>query len=83
MMPSSTLCRSQEAFHRSRAASTSLINVRAIAEKAAAAWGAEGVLADLREQRHERTLSIRSALAENEVALDSLFSENADRGLAS
>ena len=38
MIPSSTLCRTQEDLHRRRAADTSLENVRLVANNAAAAW---------------------------------------------
>jgi len=51
MQPTSTLCRAQEALHRARAESATLINVRAVAESAVAAWVAEGLLAEKREQR--------------------------------
>ena len=58
MYPSSTLCRTQEEFHRARAASTPLDNVRAIAEGAAAAWGHEAAAAEKREARGLRTRAI-------------------------
>lgn len=62
MYPSSALCRTQEGLQRDRALNTPLPNVRRIAERAAAAWGVEGRLAEKREQRQETTRKI--ALAE-------------------
>jgi len=64
MTPSSTLCRTQEALHRRQAAASPLINVRAIAEKAAAAWAGEALRADERENR-ERARSSRAAAERN------------------
>ena len=63
MYPSSTLCRTQEEFHRERAASTTLENVRAIATSAAAAWGQEAVAAEKREARGARTRATAALLA--------------------
>ena len=70
MYPASALCRSQEEFHRERAASTSLENVRAISAGAAAAWGLEAVAA-LMATRH-----LSASDAERQ------FSENPDREFA-
>ncbi len=84
MNPSSTLCRAQEALQRSRAAGTSLENVRTIAEKAAAAWCIEAVFAEKREQRREQTQQMAATLLDGEDRTrdqdDSWFNENPDRG---
>lgn len=83
MYPSSTLCRTQESFHRDRAASTTLENVRAIASGAAAAWGMEAVAAEKREARGARTRATAELLAaekaEASTARERGFSENPDR----
>ena len=63
MYPSSTLCRTQEEFHRERAASTTLENVRTIATSAAAAWGLEAVAAEKREARGAKTRATAALLA--------------------
>ena len=63
MYPSSTLCRTQEEFHRARAASTTLENVRAIATSAAAAWGLEAVAAEKREARGAKTRAVAELIA--------------------
>ena len=68
MYPSSTLCRTQESFHRERAAAATLDNVRAISEGAAAAWGLEAVAAEKREARGKRTREIAAALAAEKLA---------------
>lgn len=84
MMPSSKLCREQEAFQRHRAATTSLINVRVVAERAAAAWVLEAQAADEREARLKRTLAIRATIAAQKALLgqqkNSRFSENSGSG---
>ncbi len=84
MQPTSVLCRAQEALHRSRAASTSLTNVRAVADQAAAAWAKEATLAEQREQRQARTRLTAAELVEDEDELDApggeMFNENPDRG---
>lgn len=84
MYPSSTLCRTQEEFHRARAAATTLDNVRAIATTAAAAWGHEAAAAEKREARGLRTRAIAELMAVQklEAAADAerQFSENPDRG---
>jgi len=86
MYPSSTLCRTQELFHRDRAASTTLENVRVIAAGAAAAWGLEAIAAEKREARGVRTRAAAELLmaekAEAAAARDREFSENPDRGFA-
>ena len=69
----------------SNAANATLINVRTVAEKAAAAWGAEAVLAEKRQARQALTSAFRASQSvelseEDEDEL--LFSENPDRGLA-
>jgi len=83
MYPSSTLCRTQEEYHRERAASTTLENVRAIAAGAAAAWGLEAVAAEKREARGVRTRAAADLLAaekaEAAAAREYGFSENPDR----
>jgi len=55
MQPSSTLCRDREAHHHALARTTTLDNVRLVANAAAAAWAKEGVAAGLREDRKLRT----------------------------
>lgn len=86
MVPSSALCRAQEAYQRGRATGAVLANVRMIAEKAAIAWNIEALVAEKREQRQDRTrLSAAHLLEEKRQSrgqLDSLFSENPDRGFA-
>jgi len=82
MYPSSTLCRTQESFHRDRAASTTLANVRAISEGAAAAWGQEAAAAEKREARGVRTRAaadlIMAEKAEAAAARERDFSETPD-----
>lgn len=84
MYPSSTLCRTQEAFHRDRAAGATLENVRAIAAGAAAAWGLEALAAERREARGVRTRAIADLIAvrklEAGAEAERGFSENPDRG---
>jgi hypothetical protein len=63
MTPSASLCRTQEAFHRDRAAAAQLENVRIIAAKAATAWGHEALAAERREARHRKTKAIAGAIA--------------------
>jgi hypothetical protein len=71
-------------MHRARAASETLVNVRALAETAAAAWGLEAIAAERREARGVRTRAIAELLAiekaEAVVARERGFSENPDRG---
>lgn len=84
MYPSSTLCRTQEAFHRDRAAETTLDNVRNIATAAAHAWGQEAAAAEKREARGLRTRAIAELVAvqklEAAAEAERGFSENPDRG---
>jgi hypothetical protein len=68
MYPSLTLCRSQEAHHRERAAGALLENVRTIATVAANAWGQEALLAQAREKRRDRTVQLREASGRYDVA---------------
>ena len=85
MYPSSALCRSQEEFHRERAASTSLENVRAISAGAAAAWGLEAVAAEKREARGARTRAVAALMATRHLSASDAerqFSENPDREFA-
>ena len=80
--PSSTLCRSQEEFHRRLAASTTLENVRAISVGAAAAWGQEAVAAEKREARGAKTRAIAGLMASRNLSAkeaERQFSENPDR----
>ena len=78
MYPSSTLCRTQEEFHRTRAAAATLENVRMIATSAATAWGHEAVAAEKREARGLRT----RALAELQAAQKLQAAEEAERGFS-
>jgi hypothetical protein len=84
MYPSSTLCRTQEEFHRAKAAATPLVNVRALSESAAAAWAHEAVAAERREARGARTRATAELLAAQKLAAaaeaERGFSENPDRG---
>jgi len=86
MYPSANLCRIQEAFQRRRAENSPLGNVRTIAQKAAAAWGAEALYAEGREQRQEQLRAGRAGQLEKErlacEQLDLSSSENPDRGRA-
>ena len=63
MNPPASLCRSQEAYHRARAAAAQLENVRIIAAKAANAWGHEAIAAERREARHRKTKLTAGILA--------------------
>jgi hypothetical protein len=82
MYPSANLCREQETIQRDRAASTSLENVRIVAERAANAWGAEALAAEKREARHERTREVALNLASMTNDGGELPSENPDREFA-
>lgn len=82
MYPTATLCRTQEAIHRDRASGATLENVRAIAAKAAKAWGVEAVAAEEREARGERVRLYRLAHPPVVRPGDYPVSENPDRGLA-
>jgi len=84
MVPSSALCRMQEDFHRRRAASTTLENVRLLSISAAAAWAREALVAESREERQVHTRRVANAGIATEpvhAAGDDLsLSENPDRG---
>lgn len=86
MQPSSVLCRAQESLQRTRSANSSLANVRRVADKAAAAWAEEAVLAEQRESRQSRTRDVAAELLEEKRRLRTLgdlaFNENPDRGRA-
>lgn len=84
MLPSSVLCRAQEAIQRQAARTAPLANVRLIAETAASAWAHEALAADRREARQARVMAIN--LGQGQAAaqpLDRDLSENPDRGAAS
>lgn len=86
MVPSLALCRTQEDFHRRRAASATLENVRQLSISAAAAWAREALAAESREERQLRARRVADAgIATRSVyvACDDLsLSENPDRGFA-
>ncbi len=82
MYPTATLCRAQEAIHLDRASGAALENVRAVAAKAAKAWGIEALAAEAREARGERVRLHRLAHPVVPRPSDYYFSENPDRGLA-
>lgn len=85
MQPSSTLCRDREAHHHALARTTTLDNVRLVANAAAAAWAKEGVAAGLREDRKLRTRAFAEthAVASEPPPADLRgLSENPDRGHA-
>lgn len=85
MQPSSTLCRDREAHHHALARTTTLDNVRLVANAAAAAWAKEGVTAGLREDRKLRTRAFAEAHTgpgEPPRAEFRELSENPDRGHA-
>jgi hypothetical protein len=85
MQPSSDLCRTQAAHHHALALAATLDNVRRIASAAAAAWAKEGLAADLREDRKQRTLAFAAAQAaaiEPPPAAFRGLSENPDRSHA-
>jgi hypothetical protein len=86
MRPSSILCRAQEARQHALAAGSDLINVKSVANLAAAAWAKEALLAEGRERRlvHRQEngdegahLTLHAADPEDET-----FSENPDRGFS-
>lgn len=84
MLLSASFCRTQQAIHHARASSAQLDNVRAVADKAAVAWGQEAGIADLREARRLRLhLPVGGAAIEDpfEDEDNAMFSENPDRGL--
>lgn len=86
MYPSADLCRIQEAFQRRRAENAPLGNVRTIAHNAAAAWGAEALYAEGREQRQAQLRAVLADQIGKEPSacdqLDLASSENPDRGRA-
>ena len=86
MQPSSVLCRAQESLQRSRSANSLLANVRLVADKAAAAWAEEALLAEQRESRQSRTRDVAAGLLDEKrrlrVLSEQAFSENPDRGRA-
>ena len=57
MNPTSQMCRKQEAHHLTLAAEATLDNSRAVALRAADAWGKEAVDAERREKRRELAAS--------------------------
>lgn len=84
MVPSSALCREQEAIQRQAARTAPLANVRLIAETAARAWAHEAVAADRREARVARVAAMN--LRQRQAAAgppERDLSENPDRGTAS
>jgi hypothetical protein len=84
MVPSAALCRSQESFHRLRAADTALDNVRMISTSAADAWGKEAAAAERREDRRVQVRLFAEAanVSGAEPDEDDGFpNENPDRGL--
>lgn len=81
MAQSSAFYRTQETIQRARAANAQLENVRAVALRAATAWGNQADLAQLCETRRgEEELPAAGSLSEE--ADDRMFSENPDRGAA-
>ena len=81
MYPTAELCRSQQSFHRERARSSHLENVRSVANKAAIAWGVEAEEAERREERREQTKLIAGLIAaRKQAAAAPLYpSQNPDR----
>lgn len=85
MRPSSTLCRAQEARQHALAAGSTLINVKSVANLAAAAWAKEALLAEGRERRllHRQATGEEGAFAiEADSEDEDSFNENPDRGFA-
>lgn len=87
MLPSSAICRSQQAYHEERASTATLQNVRAVSTKAALAWAMEAQSAKQREAREKRRREIADAIALDKGVVraveDQWPSENPDRGFAS
>ncbi|MES2496558.1 MAG: hypothetical protein V4618_10605 [Pseudomonadota bacterium] len=81
MYPSATLCRAQEAIHLDRANGSALENVRAIAVKAAKAWGIEALAAEAREARGESVRLHRLAHPPVSRSTDHYFGGNPDRSI--
>lgn len=82
MLPSATLCRTQQAYHRERARTASLDNVRKIANDAVVAWGKEAEIAEDREARRVRTREIADLIASGKLVAvydADVPSENPDR----
>ena len=67
MYPTAELCRTQQAFHRERADSTLLENVRIVSNKAAIAWGVEAAIADDREARRLKTRLTADLMAQRQA----------------
>ena len=85
MAQTSAFCRAQEALQLDRAAGAALENVRAIASKAAIAWGREAELAEQREVKQGRsssTSTLPEAASTSEEDEDEAFDEEADRDSA-
>ena len=83
MQMSSTLCYAEEAHQRKLAAECTLVNVRAFATKAAAAWNIEARAAEGREGRQLRSRALNGNVrAAESTGLGSSLSENPDRGFA-
>ena len=86
MRPSSILCRAQEARQHALASGSDLINVKRVANLAAAAWAKEALLAEGRERRllhrQETGEDTMLPLGEGVQKGDRSFSENPDRGFA-
>ena len=84
MLPSSSLCRSQQAVEQERAGSAELDNVRNVAERAALAWSRQAYWAERREHRkkcRDRTaISERPQQPDSAQEFDRALSENPDRG---
>lgn len=78
---SSALCRTQQIFHRDRAANSSLVNIRLIASAAAAAWEREALAAESREGRQTRACALPAPAyaPQSSQEFDRLCSENPDR----
>ncbi len=82
MVNSSAFCLAQEAFHRDRAATAGLDNVRIIATSAAVAWAREVAVALRREAKLGSEDRLPAAASLSEEVEDRQFSENPDRSLA-
>jgi len=80
MQNSSAFCRTRQAYEEDRAAQSALANVRSIATSAAAAWGAEALVAQRWESRQAKRQAEAGLLLA--AAADRALSENPDRGFA-
>jgi len=58
MNPTSQMCRKQEAHHRELASAATLDNTRAVALRAADAWGKEAADAERREKRRDMAAAV-------------------------